>query len=63
MIVVVPVAVPPAFALIDRLVAASCVLTVESPRTNRYNDPAGEVDQSDRPEPVQVVSGSGFCWL
>tara|TARA_Y100000766_G_scaffold128183_1_gene110138 strand:- start:51 stop:236 length:186 start_codon:yes stop_codon:yes gene_type:complete len=60
LIAVVPVAVPPAFVLIARLVAAWCVPTAEFQRISRHDDPAVRDDHCDRLEAVQVVSGFGF---
>jgi len=60
LIAVVPVAVPPAFVLIARLVAAWCVPIAEFQPISRHDDPAVRDDHFDRLEAVQVVSGFGF---
>jgi hypothetical protein len=50
LIVVVPAADPPAFALIVRLVVALCVPAAEFLRINRHVDHAEEDEPSDRRE-------------
>jgi hypothetical protein len=57
---VVPVAVPPPFVLIARLVDAWCVPTAEFQRISKPDDPVGGDVHFDRLEAVQVVSGFGF---